>query len=101
MALVDLPSEVGVDHPDTPRLFPADAIERAREIKGYLASGSSGAYSHSKGVRKLREDVVHFLKQRDGALVHTDPEGIFLTNGASAGIVMVLNALISDSTWYV
>ena len=99
MALVDLPDEVGVDHPDASRLFPADAIDRAREIKKALGSGSSGSYSHSKGVRKLREDVVHFLKERDGALVHTDPEDIFLTNGASAGIVMILNALIADSTW--
>lgn len=99
MALVDLPDHVGVDHPDAPKLFPADAIERAREIKSALAHGSTGAYSHSKGVRQLREDVVHFLKQRDGALVQTDPEDIFLTNGASAGIVMILNALIADSTW--
>lgn len=98
MALVDLPDEVGVDYPETPRLFPSDAIERAREIKEALGHGSSGCYSHSKGVRSLREDIVHFLNQRDGADVPTDPEDIFLTNGASAGIVMLLNVLIADST---
>jgi aspartate/methionine/tyrosine aminotransferase len=99
MALVDLPDEFGVDHPDAPRLFPADAIQRAREIKEALGHGSSGCYSHSKGVKLLREDVVHFLKQRDGDDVPTDPEDIFLTNGASAAIVMILNVLIADSTW--
>ena len=99
MALVDLPAEVGVDHPDSRKLFPADAIERAKEIKAALACGSSGAYSHSKGVRALRDDVVSFLKARDGPMVPTDAEDIFLTDGASAAIVMILNALISDSTW--
>ena len=95
MALVDLNSENGIDHPDASKLFPADAIRRAREIKA--ACGSSGAYSHSKGIKALREDVAQFIHERDG--YPADPEEIFLTNGASAGIVMILNALIADTTW--
>jgi aspartate/methionine/tyrosine aminotransferase len=98
MALVDLPEEVGVNHPAAKQLFPTDAIQRAKEIKAALACGSSGAYSHSKGVRQLRNDVAHFIAERDGGIA-TDPEDIFLTNGASAGIVMILNALLADSTW--
>jgi len=99
MALVDLPPHVGVDHPLAAQLFPADAITRAREIKATLAHGTTGAYSHSKGVKLFRQDVAHFLEQRDG--VKADPEDIFLTNGASSGIVMVLNALIANPNWYV
>lgn len=99
MALVDLPSEMGVDHPEASKLFPPDAIERAREIKKALAHGSSGAYSHSKGVKLLRDDVVQFLQRRDGAEVEADAENIYLTNGASSAIVLVLSALIADSTW--
>jgi alanine transaminase len=98
MALVDLPDSVGVNHPLASQIFPEDAIRRAKEIKAALAYGSSGAYSHSKGVRKLREDVAHFISDRDGG-IEADPENIFLTNGASAAIVMILNALIADSTW--
>lgn len=98
MALVDLPESVGIHHPFASQMFPEDAIRRAKEIKAALACGSSGAYSHSKGVRKLREDVARFISERDGG-IETDPENIFLTNGASAAIVMILNALIADSTW--
>jgi len=100
MALVDLPPSVGVDHPIASELFPADAITRAREIQNALACKSSGAYSHSKGVRSFRNDVATFITKRDGGIA-TYPEDIYLTNGASAGIVNMLNILIADSTWYV
>jgi DNA-binding transcriptional MocR family regulator len=90
MALVDLPNEVGIDHPDASKLFPVDAIQRAREIKEKGLSGyGSGAYSHSKGVKMFREDVCAFLQERDGQQVPTDPEDIFLSNGASAAIVSI------------
>ena len=96
LALVDLPDENGVNHPDALKLFPADAIQRAREIKQGLG-GSSGSYSHSKGARLFREDVAQFIEQRDG--VPADPEDIYLSNGASAAIEHVLKALIADSNW--
>ena len=98
LALVDLPDEVGVDHPDIGKVFPADAIQRAREIKEGLGGHGSGAYSHSKGVRLFREDVANFIQQRDNG-VASDPEQIFLSNGASSAIHMVLSALIADSSW--
>ena len=97
LALVDLPEEVGINHPDASKLFPADAIRRAKEIKAEIPGGT-GAYSHSKGVRLFREDVANFIKERDG--VESDPEDIFLTNGASAGIGMIMEAIISDENWY-
>lgn len=96
LALVDLPDEVGIRHPDASKLFPADAIRRATEIKNSLSGHGSGAYSHSKGAMCFRDDVAHFLQQRDG--VPAEPEDIFLTNGASNAISMVLTALIADST---
>lgn len=94
LSLVDLPNEVGIDHPDVLRVFPKDAVKRAREIKLGLGSGS-GAYSHSKGARIFRDDVAAFIKSRDGG-VASDPEDIFLTNGASAGIESFMKALIAD-----
>ena len=95
MALVDLPEAAGVDHPAVGQLFPKSAIQRAVEIKAGLGKYSgSGAYTHSKGVYSIRCDVAHFIEQRDGG-VASDPESIFLTNGASSGIHMILQALIS------
>ena len=100
MALVDLPDEVGVDHPDATKLFPADAIRRAKEIKEGLKGMGTGAYTHSKGAKCFREDVAKFIEERDGG-VPCNPDDIFMTNGASSGIGMVLQALMADSTWYV
>jgi len=97
MALVDLPDEVGVDHPQAKRLFPADAIRRAKHIKKCLGGHGSGAYSHSKGVRCFRDEVVEFIENRDGG-APSDPESIFLTNGASNAITMILHALIANKS---
>lgn len=95
MALVDLPEEAGIDHPDAEKLFPVDAIARAREIKKGLGGMGSGAYSHSQGVPSFREDIAAFLEERDG--VKADPDALFMTNGASSGIGMILSALMADS----
>lgn len=94
LALVDLPDAVGVDHPDAGRLFPADALRRAREIKRGLAHVGTGAYSHSQGVACLRADVARFIQDRDSD-VPVNVDHIFLTNGASAGISMILQTLIA------
>ena len=93
LALVDLPAEVGVDHPDVTKLFPADAIRRAKEIKANLVGGT-GAYSHSQGAPIFRDDIATFLKERDG--IDANPDDIFLTDGASDAIDMVFTALISS-----
>jgi aspartate/methionine/tyrosine aminotransferase len=95
LALVDLPDAVGVDHPMAHEMFPVDAIERAREMKIALGGHGSGAYSHSKGTAAFRHDVARFIEERDGG-VPSDAEDIYLTNGASSGIAMVLNALIAN-----
>jgi alanine transaminase len=94
LALTDLPDAAGIDHPNVEMLFPADVIRRAREIK--RAIGSTGSYSHSQGVPALRADVAQFIERRDGYPCH--PDNLFLTNGASAAIGMILQALLADST---
>jgi len=71
--------------------FSEEAVARA---KAYLAAttGGVGAYSESKGVSLVREEVAAFIEKRDG--YPADPESIFLTDGASAGVRHVLQALI-------
>lgn len=100
IALVELPREVGVDHPMAKKMFPADAIERAREVKKALNFMGTGAYTHSKGARMFREDIAAFIEERDGG-VPCDPESIFMTNGASSAIQVILQTLVADSTWCV
>ncbi|KAJ1945502.1 alanine transaminase, partial [Linderina macrospora] len=50
----------------TRKLFPEDAIERARRNLGYVNS-AVGAYTHSLGIQEIREDVARFIEERDGA----------------------------------
>jgi aspartate/methionine/tyrosine aminotransferase len=52
-----------------------------------------GAYSESKGVRFIREAVAEFIRQRDG--ISVDAEAIFLTDGASKGVQMILRLLLA------
>lgn len=97
LALADLPAEVGVDHPRAGELFPPDAIDRAREVRAALGGHGTGAYTHSQGPRAFREDIANFIAERDGG-VASDPDDIFMSNGASAAIQDVLTALIADDT---
>lgn len=71
--------------------MPADAVARARK---YLKAipGGTGAYSHSMGVRVVREEVAEFIQRRDGHKAREDD--IFLTDGASPAVQMMLRALI-------
>jgi len=96
MALCDLPEEVGINHPDVEKMFPSDAIERAREIKKSMGGYGTGAYTHSQGIKAFRNEIAKFIEERDN--VDSDPDQIFITNGASAAISMVLTALIKDSS---
>eukprot|EP00571_Detonula_confervacea_P008975 CAMPEP_0172330642 /NCGR_PEP_ID=MMETSP1058-20130122/61506_1 /TAXON_ID=83371 /ORGANISM="Detonula confervacea, Strain CCMP 353" /LENGTH=546 /DNA_ID=CAMNT_0013047867 /DNA_START=129 /DNA_END=1770 /DNA_ORIENTATION=- len=99
MALLQLPDELGIDHPNASRMFPEDAIGRARDMKHALGGHGVGAYTHSKGVPQFRKDVAQFIEQRDGAEAGSvDIENIFLTSGASGAITMLMRALIKDSS---
>ncbi|KDQ12487.1 hypothetical protein BOTBODRAFT_34455 [Botryobasidium botryosum FD-172 SS1] len=73
-------------------IFPKDVIQRAQEL--YDEIGSIGAYSHSQGIPFIRENVAKFIQERDG--FPSDPSQIFLTAGASAGVSLILNILISS-----
>ncbi len=74
-------------------LFPADAVAAARRVLEGTKHGL-GAYTESKGYRFVREAVAEFIRARDG--IASDPEAIFLTDGASKGVQSVLRLLVSD-----
>jgi alanine transaminase len=75
-----------------PDAFPKDVLERAKELSDEI--GSIGAYSHSQGIPFIRKNVANFIQERDG--YPSDPATIFLTGGASAGVSLLINMLISS-----
>jgi len=74
-------------------LYASDVQERAQV---FTNATSFGAYSHSKGVPLLRQYVADFISRRDGThLPSADPESIYLTDGASPGVKLSLEMLVS------
>jgi alanine transaminase len=43
-----------------PHAFPADVIQRAKELQAEI--GSIGAYSHSQGIPFIRQNVAKFIE---------------------------------------
>lgn len=76
-----------------PELFPSDVLETARKALAGSQHGL-GAYSESKGIRFVRKAVADFIHERDG--IPTDPEAVYLTDGATQGIDTALRILISN-----
>lgn len=57
-----------------------------------LLAGGIGAYSNSKGIAVVREEVADFIERRDGFPSSTDD--IFLTNGASEAVRNIMHAML-------
>jgi len=90
-ALVQHPALL--DSPLAPQLFPPDALARARAFLGFTHGAGLGAYTHSMGIEGVRREVAAAISERDGG-VPAHAEDIFLTDGASPAVQMVLKALI-------
>lgn len=95
LALCDLPATQGVDHPKVYEMFPRDVVERAKEYRAIVGPSGTGAYTHSQGILGLRKHIAEYIQNRDGYRAY--PGNIFLTNGASAGIGMVLQGLLANN----
>ena len=71
-------------------------LDTAEQILDRLETGM-GAYTDSKGPLFVREAVARFIDQRDGPkAVPSEPEQIFLTNGASEGAKYIIDMLIAQ-----
>ena len=70
-----------------------DAARRAEKYLDVMVS--AGSYTDSLGVPLLRRSVANFLHERDGVPL-PDINDIFMTEGASQGVHMVLSSLITD-----
>jgi len=72
------------------KVYPADAIRRARLILEKNPTGT-GAYTQSAGIPFIRKAVAEFISRRDG--IPADPNRILLTDGASKGVQAVFTLL--------
>ncbi|XP_027334294.1 alanine aminotransferase 2-like isoform X1 [Abrus precatorius] len=82
LALCDHPAIL--DKSETQGLFSADAIERAWQIVDQIPGRATGAYSHSQGVKGLRDTIAAGIQDRDG--FPANPDDIFMTDGASPAV---------------
>lgn len=82
-----------LDDPDVAAKFPKDVQDRARAYLRRI-SGGTGAYSNSQGLAVVREEVAKFIQERDDH--KSNPDDIFLTDGASAGVRLLLASMIRD-----
>lgn len=55
-----------LDDPNVGKLFPRDAIARAKQLLKMTGIGGVGAYSDSRGVPGVRQEVAKFIERRDG-----------------------------------
>ncbi|XP_049906836.1 alanine aminotransferase 2 isoform X2 [Epinephelus moara] len=78
---------------DSPAL-PDDAKQRAQRILQDCGGHSLGSYSNSQGVDCIRRDIADYITHRDEG-VPTDWNDIYLTTGASDGIMSILKLLVS------
>ncbi|KAM9860829.1 alanine aminotransferase 2 [Aulostomus maculatus] len=74
--------------------FPDDAKQRASRILKDCGGQSLGSYSASQGVDCIRRDIADYITQRDQG-VPSDWKNIYLTTGASDGIMSILKLLVS------
>ncbi|MDP6533505.1 MAG: aminotransferase class I/II-fold pyridoxal phosphate-dependent enzyme [Candidatus Marinimicrobia bacterium] len=87
--------ELSVDsYSDTVLNYAEDMLEKMKT--------GTGAYTESKGPLFIREAIAEFIDKRDdsdaGSGNGSDPESIFLTNGASDAARRILEILISDKS---
>ncbi|KAF3639553.1 hypothetical protein FXO37_23922 [Capsicum annuum] len=67
----------------------SDSIERAFQILDQIPGRATSAYSHSQGIKGLRDTIAFGIKARDG--FPADPNDIFLTDGASPAVPYYLD----------
>jgi len=73
------------------KIYNEDVISRTEYYISKLGY-PLGAYSEDVGYRAVMRNVANFLEKRDGAAV--DPDNIFLTDGVTSGMNMVLRVLV-------
>jgi len=80
-----------MDDPNIGSMFPPDVIARAKTYLTHL-KGGLGAYTDSKGNPYIRKEIADSITAQCGS--PSNPDNIFISNGASEVARMMLFALI-------
>lgn len=91
LALVDCPALASDAR--AAAIFPPDVLERARAY-GVMLPGGTGAYTNSQGLEGVRGEVAAYITARDAPSPPARASDIFLTDGASPAVQMVLRSLL-------
>lgn len=83
-----------MDDPKTAAHFPADAVDRAKELLADFPGGTGG-YTDSRGSRVCRQMVVAGIEARDG--YPADPDDIWLTDGGCLDVASEM--LVPHVSW--
>jgi len=94
LALCDHPALL--EKPETSALFSSDSIARAQQILSSIPGRATGAYSHSQGIKGLRDAIAGGIAARDGFPANADD--IFLTDGASPGVHNMMQLLLRSES---
>ncbi|KAJ9472965.1 Alanine aminotransferase 2 [Diplonema papillatum] len=75
-----------------PDIVPTDVAARANSMLAHIGhANKTGAYTHSQGYQWIRNNIAKALERRDGVPAHAG--NIFLTDGASPGIKLLIQLL--------
>jgi alanine transaminase len=74
--------------------FPSDVKQRVERLLSACGGKSLGSYTESQGIITIREDIANYIQQRDG--YPSDPNNIYLCNGASDGIKTMIKLLMNN-----
>lgn len=74
--------------------FSKDAVDRADFYLSSIDHRAIGAYTDSPGIRSVIKEVKEFIEARDG--VESSMDDIYLLNGASEGIAIMIRLLLQD-----
>ena len=75
--------------------FPLDIKQRVDRLLSACGGKSLGSYTESQGISTIRQDIANYIQQRDG--YPSDPNDIYLCNGASDGIKTVMKLLMNNN----
>jgi alanine transaminase len=75
--------------------YPNDVKERVRHILADCGGHSVGAYTDSAGLKVVKQNIAKYIQNRDGG-IPASPDDIFLTTGASDGIKVIMELLLTD-----
>lgn len=80
-----------LEDPNVDKLYPPDAIARAKLYLKHI-NGGLGAYSDAKGNPYIRQEIANYISEVAGG--PSSPENIFIGNGASECVRLLLYAAI-------